>query len=63
MMKYAVLLHQDEAIWANLGDAERQTNFDQHDRFSKLTAELGITRVVGRGAVRGEHGDDDAPSR
>ena len=46
-MKYAVLLHQDEAVWANLGDAERQVYFGQHDRFSKLTAELGITVLSG----------------
>ena len=48
-MKYAVLLHQDESIWACLADAERKVYFDQHERFSKLTAELGITVLAGEG--------------
>lgn len=48
-MKYAVLLYQDESVWANLADTERKVYFDQHERFSKLTAELGITVLAGEG--------------
>ena len=48
-MKYAVLLFQDEAIWANLSDAERQVYLDHHDRFDKLTADRGITVLAGEG--------------
>jgi hypothetical protein len=46
-MKYAVLLHQDESIWENLTDPERRVYLEQHDRFAKLTAELGVTVVAG----------------
>jgi hypothetical protein len=42
-MKYAVLLHQDEAIWERADDAQRQRYYEEHDRFSKTVAELGIT--------------------
>ena len=42
-MKYAVLLHEDEAIWESADDAQRQRYHEEHDRFSKLVAELGIT--------------------
>ena len=56
-MKYAVLLHQDEAIWANADDAQRQLYHDQHDRFSKLIAELGITVLAAEALAVGQHGD------
>jgi hypothetical protein len=46
-MKYAVLLHQDEAIWANADEAQRQRYFEEHDRFTKLVAEMGISVVGG----------------
>jgi hypothetical protein len=42
-MKYAVLLHQDEAIWERADEAQRKRYYEEHDRFSKLVAELGIT--------------------
>jgi hypothetical protein len=45
-VKYAVLLHQDESIWAGLTGPERQVYLDQHDRFSKVTAELGINVIA-----------------
>ena len=48
-MKFVVLLYQDETIWANLGDADRATYLDRHERFSKLTAELGISVIAGEG--------------
>jgi hypothetical protein len=51
-MKYAVLLHQDEAIWDNAEDGERQRYIDQHDRFYKLMAELGIT-ILAAEALQG----------
>jgi hypothetical protein len=46
-MKYAVLLHEDEAIWENADDAQRQRYYEEHDRFYKLVAELGITVLAG----------------
>ncbi len=51
-MKYAVLLHEDEAIWENADDTQRQRYIEQHDRFYKLMAELGIT-VVAAEALQG----------
>jgi hypothetical protein len=46
-MKYVVLLHQDETIWENADEAERRRYYDEHDRFTKLVAELGITVLGG----------------
>ena len=46
-MKYAVLIHEEESIWLNLDAAGRQNYVDQHARFAKLTAELGITVSAG----------------
>jgi hypothetical protein len=48
-MKYAVLLYQDEAIWENADDNERQRYFEQHDRFSKVMAELDVTVLAAEG--------------
>ena len=46
-MKYVVLIHEEESIWANLDAAGRHGYTDQHNRFAKLTAELGITVIAG----------------
>jgi hypothetical protein len=46
-MKYAILLHADEAIWEKADDAQRQRYLEEHDRFSRLVAELGITVLAG----------------
>jgi hypothetical protein len=49
VIKFAVLLYQDETIWANLSSAERAAYLDRHEQFSKLTAGIGISVIAGEG--------------
>jgi hypothetical protein len=46
-VKYAVLLYEDEALWENASESERQVYFDRHARFAKVVAENGTTMLAG----------------
>lgn len=50
-MKYAVLIYEDEAIWDNASDGQRQRYHDQHAGFNKAVIEHGI-EILGGEALR-----------